>query len=97
MGTIDDHEGKRKTIELARTHRNSFVLATVKLIEKSILYSSTLDARKLKIYIQEERPHHFPIIDSVDLGSREHPARSDLKTHTNHQHLLQHWEVEARH
>ena len=69
----------------------------MKLIEKSILYSSTLDARKLKIYVQEERPHYIPIIDSVDLGSAVHPARSDLKIHTNHQHLFQHWGFEARH
>jgi hypothetical protein len=75
VGTIDDHEGKCKTIDTARTYRNNFVLATMKIIEKSILYSSTSDARQLKVYIQEERPHSNHIIDSVDLGSTVHPAR----------------------
>ena len=98
MDAIDDHEGECKTIDLATTYRNNFVLAMMKMIEKSILYSSTLDVRKLKVYIQEERPHYIPIIESVDLESTLHPAHSDLKTHTNHQLLFQHWGViEARH
>ncbi len=98
MGTIAGHKGQCKTIDLARTYRNNFVLARMKIIEKSILYSSTFDGRKLKAYIQEERRQYIPIIDSVDPGSTLRLARSDLKSHTNQQLLFQHWGVvEARH